>query len=57
MIAEAPEYIRQEHNQIELFKGSYMDYLRNIGIFIYGYNCITSFHYVFEQMENKTTKR
>lgn len=29
----------------------------NIGVFIYGYNCVTSFHYVYRQVENKSKKR
>lgn len=57
MLIQAPAYIEEQHNTIYLFNGNFLDYLKNIGIFIYAYNCITSFHYVFEQVDNKTTKR
>jgi len=57
MISEAPDFVKEEHNHIQMFAGSFMDYLLNIGIFIYGYNCVTSFHYVFRQIKNKSKKR
>jgi amino acid permease len=57
MIAEAPDYINTIHEPVEMFTGSWLDYLQNIGIFIYGYNCITSFHYVYTQVSRQSKVR
>jgi len=57
MMVECPEFIQKEHNKVEYFRGSLWDYMQNLGIFIYGYNCITSFHYVYRQVNNKSKKR
>lgn len=56
-MVECPEYVEQEHNEMFLFTGDLWAYMQNVGIFIYGYNCITSFHYVFRQVSNRSKKR
>ena len=57
MMVEAPDYITTNKPTIYYFKGSILDYLENIGIFVFGYNCITSYNYVFLQVSLKTKKR
>jgi hypothetical protein len=57
MIAKAPDYINTLPKPVEMFTGSWLDYLQNIGIFIYGYNCITSFHYVYTQVSRQSVVR
>ena len=57
MITQAPDYISIEHNKTYMFNGNIWDYLQNIGILVYGYNCIGNYHYVYRQIKNPTKKR
>lgn len=56
LAVQAPDYIQQK-NEWSWYKGDFKDYLLNIGVFIYGYNCITAFNTVVNQLGFVNTKR
>ena len=56
MCIQAPGYIEQKNNW-QNFAGTPLDYLKNMGVFIYGYSCITSYSGAVTNLTRISKKR